>query len=68
MNWGKRVPARPPRRTTNPYRVRFVAVCGQCNWQAGFYDLEVAEGSAAGHRGLTRHEAVEVVRAEEVGL
>lgn len=66
MTWASRVPPRPPRRTTNPYPIRFVALCGQCPWRMGSYDLDRAEGAAAVHPRLTGHEGVEVVRAEEV--
>lgn len=67
MNWSTRVPPRPPRRTTNPYPIRFVAVCGYGDLRMGSYDLHVAEGSADWHRTATGHEAVEVVPAAEVG-
>lgn len=67
VNWASRVPPRPLRRTTNPYPVRFVAVCGQCGWQAGYYDLDRVETTARVHIRLTGHEGVEVVCAEEVG-
>lgn len=66
MNWSKRVPVRAPRRTTSPYPVRFVAVCGECGWRQGYYDLDRVETTAAVHTRLTGHEGVEVVRAEEV--
>lgn len=66
MNWAKRVPARPPRRSTNPYPIRFVAVCGQCPARQGYYDLDRVEGWAAVHATLSGHDAVEVVRSEEV--
>lgn len=67
MNWGKRIPARAPRRTTTPYPVRFVAVCGEHGMKYGLYDLHVVERYKEVHVELTGCESAEVVRAEEVG-
>ena len=66
MTWASR-PHRTWNRTpSNPYPIRFVALCGLGDLRMGAYDLHVAEGAADWHRGATGHEAVEVVRAEEV--
>ena len=68
MNWSSRVPARPPRRTTNPYPTRFVAICGECGWIMEYFDMDHATTAAERHMYMRLHEGVEVVRTEEVEL
>lgn len=65
VNWSSRVPPRPPRRTTNPYPIRFYAICA-CGWRQGTHELDRASGAAYTHGVLTGHEAVEVIRADEL--
>jgi len=70
MTWASRVRPRPPRRTTNPYPIRFAAVCGMCSGHAIMraYNLRVAEGAAEWHRNSHPEHAdtVEVVPVEVV--
>lgn len=65
MSWGSRIPARTPRKNSDPYPVQFFAICA-CGWKLGTHDLKRAEGAAYTHGVLTEHEAVEIIRAEDL--
>jgi hypothetical protein len=45
--------------------VQFFAICA-CGWKLGTHDLKRAEGAAYTHGVLTEHEAVEIIRAEDL--
>lgn len=66
MTWSSRVPAQPPRRSTNPYPIRFYAICACGQLRQGTHDVDRAAGIAYAHGVRTGHEAVEVIRADDL--